>query len=98
MVNAATAWEIATKYRIGKLPEAQLLVEHYPAILIKAQFIELPVTAAHALKAGSLTMNHRDPFDRMLLAQAMLESLSLISYDSVFHGQGISVIPTEAEI
>ena len=98
LTSAATAWEIATKYRIGKLPEAQLLVEHYPAILIKAQFIELPVTAAHALKAGSLTMNHRDPFDRMLLAQAMLESLSLISYDSVFHGQGISVIPTEAEI
>ena len=94
LVSAATAWEIATKYRIGKLPEAQFLVEHYPVILAKAGFFELPVTAAHAIKAGSLTINHRDPFDRMLLAQAELESLTLMSYDSIFYGQGISVIPT----
>ena len=94
LVSAATAWEIATKYRIGKLPEAQLLVQHYPVILTQAQFIQLPVTAAHAIKAGSWAMNHRDPFDRMLLAQAALESLTLISCDSVFHGQGIAVIPT----
>ncbi len=93
LVSAATAWEIATKYRIGKLPEAQSLIEDYPAILAEARFIELPVTAAHALKAGSLPIAHRDPFDRMLLAQATLEFLPLISYDPIFHGQGISVIP-----
>ncbi|MBK8755027.1 MAG: type II toxin-antitoxin system VapC family toxin [Candidatus Competibacteraceae bacterium] len=93
LVSAASAWEIATKYRIGKLPEARQLVEGYPTILAEARFIELPITVAHALKAGSLPIIHRDPFDRMLLAQATLESLPLISYDSVFQGQGIPVIP-----
>ena len=62
LVSSASAWEIATKYRIGKLPEAKQLVEEYPQILQQAKFIELTITAAHALRAGSLPIPHRDPF------------------------------------
>lgn len=93
IVSSATAWEIATKYRIGKLPEAKQLVAEYWQILHQAKFIELAITTAHALRAGSLPIEHRDPFDRMLLAQAELESLPLISYDKAFHTGLIQVIP-----
>jgi len=93
IVSSATAWEIATKYRIGKLPEAKQLVEEYSQILHQAKFIELAITTAHALRAGSLPINHRDPFDRMLMAQAELESLPLITYDKAFHTGLIQVIP-----
>ncbi len=93
IVSSATAWEIATKYRIGKLPEAKQLVEQYSQILHQAKFIELAITTAHALRAGSLPIDHRDPFDRMLVAQAELESLPLITYDKAFHTGLIQVIP-----
>lgn len=82
LVSSATAWEIATKYRIGKLPEAKQLVAEYPKILQQAKFIELAITTAHALRAGSLPITHRDPFDRMLIAQAELENLPILTYDS----------------
>jgi PIN domain nuclease of toxin-antitoxin system len=92
-VSSASAWEIATKYRIGKLPEAKQLVEQYSQILHQAKFIELAITSAHALRAGSLPIAHRDPFDRMIMAQAELESLPLITYDKAFHTGLIQVIP-----
>lgn len=63
-VSSASAWEIATKYRLGKLPEAKQLVEQYSQILNQAILIELPITAAHALRAGSLPILHREPFNR----------------------------------
>ncbi|QIR36609.1 type II toxin-antitoxin system VapC family toxin [Tolypothrix sp. PCC 7910] len=93
LVSSASAWEIATKYRIGKLPEAEQLVEQYSQILNQAKFIELAITSAHALRAGSLPIAHRDPFDRMIMAQAELESLPLITYDKAFHTGLIQVIP-----
>lgn len=71
IVSSASAWEIATKYRIGKLPEAKQLVEEYSQILYQAKFIELAITTAHAKRAGSLPIAHRDPFDRMIMAQAL---------------------------
>ena len=58
LVSSVSAWEIATKYRIGKLPEAKQLVEEYSQILHQAKFIELAVTSAHALRAGSLPIAH----------------------------------------
>lgn len=91
-VSSATAWEIATKYRIGKLPEAKTLVESYQATLSHARFLELPISTDHALRAGSLPIDHRDPFDRMLMAQAELENLSIITYDSEFKTGLIQVI------
>jgi PIN domain nuclease of toxin-antitoxin system len=92
-VSSASAWEIATKYRIGKLPEAKQLVEQYSQILHQAKFIELAITSAHALRAGSLPIDHRDPFDRMIMAQAELESLPVITYDKAFQTGLIQVIP-----
>jgi len=91
-VSSATAWEIATKYRIGKLPEAAPVVADYPQILERAGFVELPITNAHAIHAGNLPIDHRDPFDRMLMAQAELENLPLMTYDSAFKTGRIQII------
>ncbi|MBW4453794.1 MAG: type II toxin-antitoxin system VapC family toxin [Nostoc indistinguendum CM1-VF10] len=93
IVSSASAWEIATKYRMGKLPEAKQLVEQYSQILHQTKFIELAITTAHALRAGSLPIAHRDPFDRMIMAQAELESLLAITYDKAFQTGLIQVIP-----
>ncbi len=93
LASSASAWEIATKYRIGKLPEAKQIVEEYSQIIQQAQFTELAITSAHALRAGSLPIPHRDPFDRMLMAQAELENLPIITYDKAFHTGLIQVIP-----
>jgi PIN domain nuclease of toxin-antitoxin system len=92
LVSSATAWEIATKYRIGKLPEAAPIVADYHQILERAKFVELPISAKHALHAGNLPIEHRDPFDRMLMAQAELENLPIITYDSAFKTGRIQVI------
>lgn len=91
-VSSASAWEIATKYRIGKLSKAQTLVENYIEVLSKARFVELPVTTAHALRAGSLPIEHRDPFDRMLMAQSEIEALPIVTYDSAFQTGLIQVV------
>ncbi|WP_242063174.1 type II toxin-antitoxin system VapC family toxin [Nostoc sp. FACHB-892] len=93
IVSSASAWEIATKYRMGKLPEAKQLVEQYSQILHQAKFLELAITTAHALRAGSLPIAHRDPFDRMIMAQAEIESLPVITYDKAFQTGFIQVIP-----
>jgi PIN domain nuclease of toxin-antitoxin system len=92
IVSSASAWEIATKYRIGKLPEAKQLVEEYSQILHQAKFIELAITTVHALRAGNLPIAHRDPFDRMIMAQAELENLPVITYDAAFETGLIQVI------
>jgi PIN domain nuclease of toxin-antitoxin system len=97
LVSSASAWEIATKFRIGKLPEAKQLVKEYPQVLQQAKFIELSITNAHALRAGSLPIPHRDPFDRMIMAQAELESLPLITDDKAFQTGLIQVIPSAKE-
>jgi PIN domain nuclease of toxin-antitoxin system len=93
LVSSVSAWEIATKYRIGKLPEAKQIVEEYSQILRQARFIELAISSAHALRAGSLPIAHRDPFDRMIMAQAELENLPVITYDEAFQTGLIQVIP-----
>ncbi|WP_428353132.1 type II toxin-antitoxin system VapC family toxin [Methyloprofundus sp.] len=92
-VSSASAWEISTKYRIGKMPEAKQLLSNYEVLLDKMGFNQLSVTTAHALRAGQLKIEHRDPFDRMLMAQAELESMPIITYDKAFHHDFIDVIP-----
>jgi PIN domain nuclease of toxin-antitoxin system len=92
-VSSVSAWEIATKYRIGKLPEAKQIVEEYSQILQREKFIELSISSAHALRAGSLPISHRDPFDRMIMAQAELENFPVITYDAAFQTGLIQVIP-----
>ncbi|WP_106848723.1 type II toxin-antitoxin system VapC family toxin [Blastococcus sp. Marseille-P5729] len=83
-VSAASAWEIATKQRLGKLPGTSALVRGYAAHLRRLGAQELAVTNEHALLAGVLTWEHRDPFDRMLAAQTIIEGLVLVTRDAVF--------------
>jgi len=92
-VSSASAWEIATKHRIGKMPEAEELLANYEILLKEIDFTELSVSTKHALKAGSIEIDHRDPFDRMLMAQAEIEAMPIITYDKVFHKTSLNVIP-----
>ena len=83
-VSAASAWEVATKHRIGKLPKVGALAVDF-AHEIRAQgFAPLAITIEHAQTAGALVTDHRDPFDRMLIAQAREERLALVSIESIF--------------
>lgn len=77
-VSAATVWEIVIKKALGKLDAPGNLEE----TIRTCRFTSLPVTVAHALAVGSLPAHHRDPFDRMLVAQAMIEGLTIVSRDS----------------
>ena len=86
VVSAASAWEIATKHRLGKLPYADGLIGGYSRHLDRLGVERLAVTEDHALLAGRLEWHHRDPFDRMLAAQAMIESLTLVTDDAAFSG------------
>jgi PIN domain nuclease of toxin-antitoxin system len=88
-VSAASAWEIATKYRIGKLPDAQALATDVAEAVARQGFIELSITVLHGQVAGGLPGPHRDPFDRMLIAQAVLGDLVLVSNEMVFDGYGV---------
>lgn len=88
-VSAASAWEIATKVRIGKLPQAAAFSAEMARRVEMLGFSPLPVTLEHALRAGQLPGTHKDPFDRMLIAQAQAENLALISNERVFDGYGI---------
>ena len=83
-VSAASAWEISTKVRIGKLPGAVEVAAKLPQIIVSQGFDALPITIDHAQRAGALPGPHRDPFDRMLAAQAQAENMPIISRDAIF--------------
>ena len=89
LVSAATAWEIAIKQAAGRLDAPADLLEAVEA----NDFETLPITAAHAIAAGALPPHHSDPFDRMLLAQAGAESLTLISVDIRFPQYDVDLLP-----
>lgn len=82
-VSAASAWEIATKQRLGKLQPGVAMTAFEDALEADG-FIPLDISTAHALHAGSYSMTHADPFDRLLAAQAELEGLTLLSCDKAF--------------
>ena len=88
-VSAASAWEIATKFRIGKLPGVAAIVGDLAAVLDAQDFIPLPITLAHGQAAGAMPGPLKDPFDRMLIAQAMLDSKSLVSNEQGFAAYGV---------
>ena len=93
LASAGSAWELATKHRLGKLPQADALLHAYSQHLARAGIEDLPITSGHSLMAGSLDWGHRDPFDRLLAAQAMTESLPLVTADRAFTGlPGIRLI------
>jgi PIN domain nuclease of toxin-antitoxin system len=84
IVSAASAWEISTKFRIGKLPDAGDLLANFKEYLEGERFENLPISTEHGVRAGLLPGPHRDPFDRMLVAQAQTENIPIISADSIF--------------
>lgn len=89
LVSAASAWEIATKFRLGRLPLAKdLLKDFIPELQIHRIEI-LSISAEHGLRAGLLPGPHKDPFDRMLIAQARAEELSIVSNDRALDGYGV---------
>lgn len=91
LVSAASVWEISIKASLGKIdihPDDVL-----PAIS-DSGFGELPIGAVHALRAGTLPPHHRDPFDRMLAAQALGEGLTLVSHDRQFQPYDVRVLWT----
>lgn len=83
-VSAASAWEIATKQRLGKLDEVPRAAERFIELVEADGFHHLPVNHVHSLRAGGYTVEHRDPFDRMLAAQSELEMLGLVTRDPAF--------------
>lgn len=88
-VSAASAWEIGTKVRLGKLPTAAELAADFAGHLEREGFEVLAISGGHAIRAGLLGGEHRDPFDRMLIAQAQAENLALVSNEKVFDGYGV---------
>ena len=88
-VSAASAWEIATKVRIGKLPGAAEIASNLASCMASQGFTDLPISLADGARAGNLPGPHRDPFDRMLIAQAQAHDLPLISNEAVFDDYGI---------
>ena len=78
-VSAASAWEIATKLRIGKLPGAERAVREFNELIVADGFGHLAISYLHALKAGGFDIEHRDPFDRMLAAQSIIEGATLVT-------------------
>ena len=89
-VSAASAWEITTKVRIGKLPQLSWFPGQSLKVVREEGFLPLSVTIGHGDRAGSLPRHHRDPFDRMLIAQSQLESLALVSNEVVFDNYGVT--------
>lgn len=88
-VSAASAWEIATKVRIGKLPGAAAIAPDILGVILKEGFQPLAVTVEHGQRAGALPGPLRDPFDRMLIAQAMVDNLHLVSIERAFDAYGV---------
>ncbi len=84
LVSSVSAFEIATKHRIGKLPEATALLAAYSSHLEEFRASELALRAEHGLVAGRLEWDHRDPFDRALAAQSMIEGIPLMTRDPAF--------------
>jgi len=89
LVSAATAWETTTKFRIGKLNDAAIVARDVASAVVAEGFDQLPISVQHAQGAGDLDGRHGDPFDRMLMAQAMIENLAPVSNEKVFDACGV---------
>jgi PIN domain nuclease of toxin-antitoxin system len=92
LVSPVVAWELATKARSGKWPEALALATGIASVIEENSFTPLAITIEHARTAGFLGIPHRDPFDRMLAAQSQIEGIPLVSADPVFRAFGTAII------
>lgn len=88
LVSAASAWEMATKFRLGRLPAAAELIQNFAIGLARERIEILDLTADHGIRAGLLPGPHKDPFDRMLIAQALGENIPIVSNDEALDGYG----------
>ncbi|MBW1706635.1 MAG: type II toxin-antitoxin system VapC family toxin [Deltaproteobacteria bacterium] len=92
LVSSASGWEIATKHRLGKLPHAGEAARNLPSLLRRSRMDVLPITMEHALAAGALPGPHRDPFDRMLIAQGQIEGLPIVTTDPAFKQYPVTLV------
>lgn len=92
VVSAASAWEIATKQRLGKLDGTPDASSRFGELVEADGFVLLPIDHRHALRAGAYAANHRDPFDRMLAAQSEIEGHPLVTLDPAFAAFGTRVV------
>lgn len=88
VVSAVVPWELAIKTRLGKI-DGQVLLDIWHRKLAEEGFSELPIESAHAIRAGLLPLHHRDPFDRMLVAQAHATGWPIVSADAMFERYGV---------
>ncbi|MEH2036394.1 type II toxin-antitoxin system VapC family toxin [Nostoc sp.] len=91
-LSVASIWEIGIKVAIGKLPLPDPLDSYISSRMTQLGMRSLEITASHALQAAALPLHHRDPFDRMLIAQAQIEEMTLVSADSMFNKYDISLL------
>lgn len=89
LVSAASAFEIATKFRLGKLPGAAAIAADIAGCIADQGFEQLSISVRDGERAGGLAGIHRDPFDRMLIAQAISENLVLVSNETLFDHYGV---------
>lgn len=89
LVSAASAWEIATKVRLGRLPGAAELAADFQGFMLREGFTTLDITSEHGVRAGLLPGPHKDPFDRMLISQAQSENVPMVTSERIFEGYGI---------
>jgi PIN domain nuclease of toxin-antitoxin system len=92
LLSAASAWEIAVKYSLGKLPLPRTPELYVPSRMRQSGTSPLPVEIRHALRVRTLPQHHRDPFDRLLIAQAQVERLSLLTADPQFRSYEVRLI------
>ena len=92
LLSAVSSWEIAIKHSVGKLTLPAPPAKYVPEQIAKTGVTPLPVEHSHALRVASLPPHHRDPFDRLLVAQAMSEKLTLVTRDEVFGRYGVLLL------
>ena len=88
-VSAVSAMEVTTKVRLGKLASAEALALNFEVEILVRGFLPLPITLAHAERAGGMPRQHRHPFYRLIIAQALVEDLTLVSNEAIFDGFGV---------
>jgi len=88
-VSAVSAWEIATKVRLGRFPAASDITRNFQEYMTQSGFQNLPISLDHGIRAGLLPGPQRDPFDRMLIAQAQAEKLAIVSNEVIFDNYGV---------
>lgn len=88
-MSAASVWEVVTKHRLGKLPDAGMFVQDIERVLDADGFVRLSISTVHAACAAALDHAHKDPFDRLLIAQALTEGAAMVTNEALFEAFGV---------